>query len=72
MTAEYADAVRKHRFDLLYVQGTLAALIETVPEADHLLVEQCGGIAGVPRTWLWSKADGPRRTSCWVNWIQRN
>ena len=39
MTADYADAVRKHRFDLLYVQGKLAALIETIPENDHLLVE---------------------------------
>jgi GNAT superfamily N-acetyltransferase len=39
MTADYAEAVRKHRFDLLYVEGKLAALIETVPEADHLLIE---------------------------------
>jgi GNAT superfamily N-acetyltransferase len=39
MTADYNDAVAKHRFDLLYVEGTLAALIETIREADHLLVE---------------------------------
>jgi len=39
MAADYAEAVRKHRFDLLYVEGELAALIETIPEADHLLVE---------------------------------
>ena len=39
MTADYAAAVGKHRFDLLYVEGTLAALIETIREADHLLVE---------------------------------
>jgi GNAT superfamily N-acetyltransferase len=39
MTADYAEAVRKHRFDLLYVEGKLAALIETIPEADHLLIE---------------------------------
>jgi GNAT superfamily N-acetyltransferase len=39
MTADYDDAVGKHRFDLLYVEGTLAALIETIREADHLLVE---------------------------------
>jgi ribosomal protein S18 acetylase RimI-like enzyme len=39
MTADYDDAVAKHRFDLLYVEGTLAALIETIREADHLLVE---------------------------------
>jgi ribosomal protein S18 acetylase RimI-like enzyme len=39
MTADYAEAVAKHRFDLLYVEGTLAALIETIRETDHLLVE---------------------------------
>jgi ribosomal protein S18 acetylase RimI-like enzyme len=39
MTADYDQAVGKHRFDLLYVDGTLAALIETIHEADHLLVE---------------------------------
>ena len=39
MTADYDAAVQKHRFDLLYVDGTLAALIETIREADHLLVE---------------------------------
>ena len=39
MTANYENAVTRHRFDLLYVDGTLAALIETIREADHLLVE---------------------------------
>lgn len=39
MTADYEAAVARHRFDLLYVDGTLAALIETIREADHLLVE---------------------------------
>ena len=39
MTADYDQAVARHRFDLLYVDGTLAALIETIREADHLLVE---------------------------------
>ena len=39
MTANYDDAVAQHRFDLLYVDGTLAALIETIREADYLLVE---------------------------------
>ena len=39
MTADYEAAVAKHRVDLLYVDGTLAALIETIREADHLLVE---------------------------------
>lgn len=39
MEANYDEAVLKHRFDLLYVDGRLAALIETVKEADHLLIE---------------------------------
>ena len=39
MTADYEAAVAKHRFDLLYVDGTLAALIETIAKEDHLLVE---------------------------------
>lgn len=39
MMADYAEAVRSHRIDLLYADGELAALIETIPEADHLLIE---------------------------------
>jgi ribosomal protein S18 acetylase RimI-like enzyme len=39
MTADYAAALSQHRFDLLYLEGKLAALIETIAEADHLLVE---------------------------------
>jgi ribosomal protein S18 acetylase RimI-like enzyme len=39
MTADYDEAVAKHRFDLIYVNGALAALIETIREPDHLLVE---------------------------------
>lgn len=39
MTADYAEAVRTHRIDLLYVGNQLAALIETIPEPDHLLIE---------------------------------
>jgi ribosomal protein S18 acetylase RimI-like enzyme len=39
MTADYEEAVRRHRIDLLYSDRTLAALIETIPAADHLLIE---------------------------------
>ena len=39
MAADYAEAVRNHLIDLLYVDGELAALVETIPEADHLLIE---------------------------------
>jgi ribosomal protein S18 acetylase RimI-like enzyme len=39
MTADYDRAVREHPIDMLYVDGTLAALIEMVPAADHLLIK---------------------------------
>lgn len=39
MTADYAEAVKKHRIDLLYLDGKLVALIEMIPKADHLLIE---------------------------------
>jgi ribosomal protein S18 acetylase RimI-like enzyme len=39
MTADYAKALRDHRFDLLTLDGALAALIETVARADHLTIE---------------------------------
>jgi ribosomal protein S18 acetylase RimI-like enzyme len=39
MVADYDEAVKHHRFDLLYVGGVLAALIETVDEGDQLLIE---------------------------------
>ena len=39
MGADYERAVREHRIDLLDVDGSLAALIETVAKADHLLIQ---------------------------------
>jgi ribosomal protein S18 acetylase RimI-like enzyme len=48
MTADYAEALRKHRFDLLYVEGKLVALIETVQGANHLLIEN---VAVAPSCW---------------------
>jgi ribosomal protein S18 acetylase RimI-like enzyme len=39
MTADYAEAVAKHRIDLLYLGYTLVGLIEMIPEDDHLLIE---------------------------------
>jgi ribosomal protein S18 acetylase RimI-like enzyme len=39
MTVDYDARVREHRIELLHVDGRLAALIELVPEAGHLLVE---------------------------------
>jgi GNAT superfamily N-acetyltransferase len=48
MTADYAEALQKHRFDLLYVEGKLVALIETIREADYLLIEN---VAVAPSFW---------------------
>ena len=39
MTVDYAARVRDHRIELLHVDGRLSALIELVPEAAHLLIE---------------------------------
>jgi GNAT superfamily N-acetyltransferase len=39
MGADYEAAVARHRVDLAYLGGELAALIETIPGTDHLLVE---------------------------------
>ena len=39
MTADYGKAVIEHRFDLIFVGGKLAALVETIPQTDHLLIE---------------------------------
>lgn len=38
MRVDYAEALKAHRFDLLHVGDDLAALIETTPEGDELLV----------------------------------
>jgi ribosomal protein S18 acetylase RimI-like enzyme len=39
MRVDYTQAIAKHRFDLLYADDALAALIETVPDGDFLLIE---------------------------------
>lgn len=39
MTADYATAIDHHLIDLLYIDGDLAALVEMIPEPDHLLIE---------------------------------
>ncbi len=39
MSADYDEALRTNRFDLLFLDGRLAALIETIAEADALLIE---------------------------------
>jgi len=39
MRADHVATLREHLVDLLYVEGQLAALIEMIPAADHLLIE---------------------------------
>ena len=39
MTVDYTQAVQAHQIDLFYQDGTLVALIEMVPEVDHLWIE---------------------------------
>jgi ribosomal protein S18 acetylase RimI-like enzyme len=39
MTADYEKAVREHEFDLLCLDGEIAALIETMLASDHLFIE---------------------------------
>ncbi len=38
MTADYMEAVRKNRFDLLELEGKLAGLIEMILKSDHCLL----------------------------------
>jgi GNAT superfamily N-acetyltransferase len=39
MNADYEQAVAKHQFDLLFIAGEMAALIETELRGDHLWIE---------------------------------
>jgi ribosomal protein S18 acetylase RimI-like enzyme len=39
MAIDYEQALRRNSFDLLYCEGELAALIETIAHSDHLLIE---------------------------------
>ena len=39
MSADYETAIHQHRFDLLYKDTALAALIETVAREDHLHIQ---------------------------------
>ena len=39
MSANYQEAIQEHRFDLLFKDEMLVALIETICHDDHLLIE---------------------------------
>ncbi|WP_372786560.1 GNAT family N-acetyltransferase [Phenylobacterium sp.] len=66
MGADYDAAVRDHRFDLLYLDGVLVALIETIDEGDQLLIENVAVSPGFQGRGLGSKlmahADGLARS----------
>jgi GNAT superfamily N-acetyltransferase len=38
MRADYAEALKTHRFDLVIENGAMVALVETAAESDHLLI----------------------------------
>ena len=52
MTADYDVAVRDHRIDLLYIEGTLAALVEMIDQGDRLLIENLAVSPGYQRRGL--------------------
>jgi len=39
MMTDYAEAVRKHRIDLLYLDSDLVGVIETIPSSDQFLIK---------------------------------
>jgi ribosomal protein S18 acetylase RimI-like enzyme len=55
MSADYCAAIRSNRFDLLYVDGTLVALIETIDQGDRLLIENIAVLPDFQRLGLGSK-----------------
>lgn len=52
MGADYEAAVRDHQFDLLFLEGELAGLVETIDEGDRLLVENLAVAPGFQRRGL--------------------
>ena len=55
MAVDYDRAVREHAFDLLLIEGRLAALIETRLEPDHLWVENVAVAPEQQRNGLWRR-----------------
>ena len=52
MIADHEAAVRDHHVDLLYLDGRLAALIETIDQGDRLLIENLAVAPGCQRRGL--------------------
>ena len=55
MLADYNKAVAEHRFDLIEIGGKLAALMETINESDHLLIENLAVSPSFQRMGLGAK-----------------
>lgn len=55
MSADYESAVRRHRFDLVYLDGVLAGLIETIDEGSQLLIENVAVSPAFQRRGLGAK-----------------
>ena len=55
MSADCEIAIQNNRFDLLYIDGTLAALIETIDQGDSLLIENVAVAPAFQRRGLGSK-----------------
>src|ERR1044071_3215065 len=55
MGADYESAIRKHRFDLLYIDGVLVGLIGMVDEKNQLLIENVAVSPNFQRRGLGSK-----------------
>ena len=52
MNVDYEHAVRAHVIELAYLDGELAGLIEIVPAADHLLLENVAVVPAQQRMGL--------------------
>ena len=55
MLADYEAAVQRHRFDLIYLDGVLAGLIETINEGHQLLIENVAVSPAFQRRGLGAK-----------------
>ena len=66
MTANYAEAVNKHRIDLLYLGGKLVALIEMIPPGRPSSHRERRGISGFSKPGLGPKAIGTCRAGSHV------
>ncbi|WP_374575333.1 GNAT family N-acetyltransferase [Phenylobacterium sp.] len=77
MTVDYAEAVKRHRFELAEVGARLAALIETVPQHGWLLIQNVAvspafqrrglGVALLKRAEALAAAEGLAGTRLYTN-----